>query len=101
MSPPALLPKGSKEEEAEEVRNAMDWAQVRTLAAGVHSQREIARRQGINRRTVKRLVEAEEPPRYRREAVGSMLDPLEPVIRRSLAEYPEIKATATRARSTS
>lgn len=74
------------------MRNAMDWAQVRTLAADGHSQREIAHRLGINRRTVKRLVDAEEPPRYRREATGSMLDPLEPVIRRSLAEYPEIKA---------
>lgn len=83
---------GSEQEEAEEVRSAMDWAQVKTLAADGHSQREIARRLGINRRTVKRLVEAEEPPRYRREAGGSMLDPLEPVIRRSLAEYPQIRA---------
>jgi transposase len=74
------------------VRSAMDWAQVRTLAADGHSQREIARRPGINRRTVRRLVEAEEPPRYRREAGGSMLDPLEPVIRRSVTEYPGIKA---------
>ncbi|MBS1862235.1 MAG: helix-turn-helix domain-containing protein [Actinobacteria bacterium] len=55
----------------------MDWAQVRALAADGHSQREIARRLGINRRTVRRLIEAEEPPRYRREAGGSMLDPLE------------------------
>lgn len=83
---------GSEQEEAEEVRSAMDWAQVRTLAADGHSQREIARRLGINRRTVRRLIEAEEPPRYRREAAGSILDPLEPVIRRSLDEYPQIRA---------
>jgi transposase len=78
--------------EAEEVRSALDWAQVKALAADGHSQREIARRLGINRRTVKRLLEAEGPPRYRREPTGSMLDPLEPVIRRVLAEWPEIKA---------
>jgi transposase len=38
------------------------------------------------------LVEAGEPPRYRRAPRGSMLDPLEPVLRRLLEEWPEIKA---------
>ncbi len=56
----------------------MEWAQARTLAADGVSQREIAARLGINRRTVKRLIEASEPPRYQRAAAGSMLDPLEP-----------------------
>ena len=70
----------------------MEWAQVRALAADGVSQREIARRLGINRRTVARLVEASEPPRYRRAPAGSMLDPLEPVLRRLLEEWPEIKA---------
>jgi DNA-binding transcriptional regulator LsrR (DeoR family) len=42
----------------EEVRSAMEWAQVRALAADGVSQREIAARLGINRRTVKRLAEA-------------------------------------------
>ena len=36
----------------------MDWAEVRTLAASGFSQHEIARRLGINRRTVKRLIES-------------------------------------------
>jgi Homeodomain-like domain len=75
-----------------EVRSAMEWAQVRALAADGVSEREIARRLGINRRTVARLAGAEEPPRYRRELAGSMLDPLEPVLRRLLAEWPEINA---------
>jgi transposase len=70
----------------------MEWAQVRALAADGVSQREIAGRLGINRRTVARLAAASEPPRYSRSAVGSMLDPLEPVIRRLLAEWPEIRA---------
>src|SRR4051794_36492637 len=48
----------------EEVRSAMDWAQVKALAADGVSQTQIATRLGINRRTVKRLLEADEPPRY-------------------------------------
>jgi transposase len=76
----------------EEVRSALDWARVRALAADGVSEREIARRLGINRRTVKRLVEADEPPRYRRAPAGSMLDPLVPVIGRLMEEWPEIKA---------
>ena len=74
------------------MRSALDWAEVRTLAAGGLSQHEIARRLGINRRTVKRLIESDEPPRYRRQATGSMLDPLEPVLRKLLEDWPEIKA---------
>jgi DNA invertase Pin-like site-specific DNA recombinase len=55
------------------VRSAVEWAQVRALAADGVSRREIARRLGINRRTVGRLVEADEPPRYGRAPSGSML----------------------------
>ena len=54
----------------------MEWAQVRAMAADGISQREIAARLGINRRTVGRLVVAVELPRYERAPVGSMLDPL-------------------------
>jgi transposase len=74
------------------VRSALEWAQVRALAADGVSQREIAQRLGINRRTVARLAVADQPPRYRREPTGSRLDPLEPVLRRLLAEWPQIKA---------
>jgi transposase len=79
-------------EGGEEVRSAMEWAQVRALMADGVSQREIAARLGINRRTVARLAAAAEPPRYSRQRSGSMLDPLEPVMQRLLAEWPEIKA---------
>jgi transposase len=82
----------SSREAAGEVRSEVEWAQVRAMAADGVKQREIARRLGINRRTVKRLVEADEPPRYERAPAGSMLDPLEPVIRELLNDWPEIKA---------
>ena len=74
------------------MRSAMEWAQVRALAADGVSKRQIAARLGINRRTVDRLVEAPEPPRYSRAPKGSMLDPLEPVLRQLLEEWPEIRA---------
>jgi transposase len=74
------------------VRSALEWAQVRALAADGLSEREIARRLGINRRTVARLARSEEPPRYRRALTVSKVDPFEPVLRRLLAEWPQIKA---------
>jgi transposase len=70
----------------------MEWARVRALAADGISQREIAARLGINRRTVRRLVEADDPPRYSRVPAGSILDAFEPVMRRLLVEWPEIRA---------
>jgi transposase len=70
----------------------MDWAQVRELAANGVSQRQIARRLGMDRRTVARLARSPSPPAYRRAPAGSMLDPLEPVMRAVLAEWPQIKA---------
>lgn len=77
---------------AEEVRSALEWAQVRALAADGVSQREIAARLGINRRTVARMLAVDTPPRYSRAPAGSMLDPLEGVIRRLLEEWPDIRA---------
>jgi transposase len=74
------------------VRSALEWAQVRTLVAEGLSERQIAGRLGINRRTVRRLARSEEPPRYRRAAAGSRLDALEPVLRRLLEEWPQIRA---------
>jgi transposase len=70
----------------------LEWAQVRALITDGISEREIARRLGINRRTVARLARCSEPPRYRRAAAGSKLDPFEPVLVRLLEEWPVIKA---------
>ena len=74
------------------MRSALEWAQVRTLAAEGLSQREIARRLGINRRPVIRLAASERPPQYRRAAVGSQLGSLEPVLRKLVEQWPQIKA---------
>jgi transposase len=46
----------------------------------------------MNRRTVRRLVQAPEPPRYRREATGSILDPFDQVLRELVREIEDIKA---------
>jgi len=74
------------------VRSTLEWAQVRALAADGASEREIARRLGINRRTAARLARSEEPPRYRRAETASKIDPFEPVLRGLLVEWPQIKA---------
>jgi transposase len=74
------------------VLGALEWARARTMAADGLSQREIARGLGINRRTVTRLLASEVPPRYRRAPVGSQVDRFEPVLRRLLEEWPQIKA---------
>ncbi|MGH2779874.1 MAG: IS21 family transposase [Thermoleophilaceae bacterium] len=78
--------------EGAEVRSALEWAQVKGLVADGLSEREIARRLGINRRTVARLARSDEPPRYRRASRGSQLDPLELVLRGLLDEWPQTKA---------
>jgi len=70
----------------------LEWAQVRALAADGVSEREIACRLGINRRTVARLRASDQLPRYRRPPTGSQLDSFEPVLRRLLEEWPQIKA---------
>lgn len=74
------------------MRSALEWAQVKALAADGISKREIASRLGINRRTVDRLLESGEPPRYRRAPAGSKLDPFDPILRHILKEWPQIKA---------
>ena len=72
--------------------SALEWAEIRALARDGVSQREIARRLGINRRTVARAIGSEQPPRYVRAPTGSQLDPLLGVIEQVLKDWPEIKA---------
>ena len=49
----------------------MQRAEIRTLARDGVSQREIAARLGINRRTVARALAVDEPPRYVRAPAKS------------------------------
>ena len=72
--------------------SALEWAEIRALASDGVSQRQIAKRLGIHRRTVARALVADSPPRYVRAPAGSQLDPLMPVIEQVLREWPEIKA---------
>lgn len=72
--------------------NASDWWDVRRLARAGVSQREIALRLGINRRTVAWLAAADEPPSEDPAHRGSQLDPLMPAIGAALAEQPGMQA---------
>jgi transposase len=74
------------------VVSALEWAEVRALASDGVSQRQIAQRLGVHRRTVARALAADAPPRYVRAPAGSQLDPLMGVIEGVLREWPEIKA---------
>jgi transposase len=58
------------------VYDVHDWAEVRRLHHREHlSKAAIARRLGMSRTTVIRLLELAQPPRYERRSGGSKLDP--------------------------
>jgi len=61
------------------------WAEVRRLrfVRGL-SIREIHRRTGLHRETIRRAISSDLPPRYEREATGSKLDPFKDEIHRLL-----------------
>ena len=71
-----------------------DWAEIRRLhrAEGMPI-KVIARVLGISRNTVRAALAADEPPRYRLEARGSVVDAVEPAIRELLRAYPSMPAT--------
>jgi transposase len=71
-----------------------DWAEIRRLhRAEAMPIKAIARRMGVSKNTVKRALAAQEPPKYRREGRGSIVDAAEPQIRGLLAEFPDMPAT--------
>lgn len=71
-----------------------DWAEIRRLhrAEGVPI-REIARRLGVARNTVRAALAAQRPPRYERVGRGSLVDAVEGEIRGLLKEFPRMPAT--------
>ena len=70
--------------------SALEWAEIRALGRDGVSQRQIAKRLGINRRTVARALAVDAPPRYVRAPAGSQLDPLMGVIGQVLEQWPDI-----------
>lgn len=76
------------------VYRVQDWAEVQRLfhREGV-SKRHIARRLGMSRTTVIRLLALPEPPRYKRRRAGSQLDPYRDEIAAMLAADPTVAAT--------
>lgn len=71
-----------------------DWAEVHRLHEREHlSKSAIARRLGISRPTVIRLLELPEPPRYSRESPGSKLDRHKDAIAAMLDTDAEVPAT--------
>ena len=76
-----------------------DWAEVHRLfhREGM-AKAAIARRLGMSRNTVDRLLGLREPPRYARTPAGSQLDPFTERIAAMLAEDPTVRATVIRER---
>jgi transposase len=70
-----------------------DWAEIRRLhrAEGVPI-KEIARRLGVARNTVRAALASEKPPRYERALKGSVADAYEPQVLALLREWPTMPA---------
>lgn len=81
-------------QEDEGMLSVEDWAEIRRLhvAERVPS-KQIAREMGISKNTVKAMLAADTPPRYQRVGTGSVVDQVEPQIRRLLKETPTMPAT--------
>lgn len=73
------------------------WAEVRRLhfVRGL-SIREIHRRTGLHRETIRRAVASDRPPRYRRAAAGSKLDPFKDEICGLLRADPKLSGVRIR-----
>lgn len=77
--------------------SVQQWAEIRRMhfveGLGI---REIGRRMGVHRETVRRALRASTPPRYARPAKGSLLDPFKDEVHRLLREDPEIESQRIR-----
>jgi transposase len=73
------------------------WAEIRRLYRVERvSIREISKRTGLHRKTVRRALAAAEPPRYSRAASGSKVDPFRDWICEQLAAEPRIPSQRLR-----
>jgi len=70
-----------------------EWILIRGLNKMIKegmSISEIAKRTGYDRKTIRKYVNAEEPPRYRTVNRSSKLDPYKDYVKARLKEVPEI-----------
>ena len=71
-----------------------DWAEIRRLHRSDHlSIKEISRRLGLARNTVRAALRAEGPPSYERARRPWAVDAVEPEIRALLQQFPRMPAT--------
>jgi transposase len=76
------------------VLSVEDWAEIRRLhRAERMSIKGIARVMGCSKNTVKTALAADQPPTYRRQSRGSVVDVVEPRIRELLQACPTMPAT--------
>lgn len=91
---PRLIEQSSEEEPVVDVEQ---WAQIRRMHRVERlSIREIARRTGLHRQTIRRALSNDEPPRYQRGVVGSKLDPYRDWILEQLEADPRIPSQRLR-----
>jgi len=80
-----------------EVVGVEQWAEIRRLhfvkGLGI---REIHRRTGLHRETIRRAIAGDAPPVYRRVAAGSRLDPFKAEIHRLLKDDPKLPGVRVR-----
>jgi transposase len=70
------------------------WAELRRLHFVKEvSIRELERRTGLHRQTIRRVLRSKEPPRYRRGPMPSKLDPFREEIQRLLRDDPRLPGT--------
>lgn len=73
------------------------WAEIRRMAEVESlSQREISRRTGLHRKTIRRALRSSEPPSYSRPPRGSKLDPFKDEINRLLKADPRVPSMRIR-----
>jgi transposase len=71
-----------------------DWAEIRRLHRAERVPiKEIARRLGLARNTVRAALASDRAPRYSRPVRGSLVDAVEPAIRQLLKDEPRMAAT--------
>ena len=77
--------------------SVQQWAEIRRMrfVEGL-TIREIRRRTGLHRETIRRALRSSTPPRYARPARGSKLDPFKHELHRLLREEPEIESQRIR-----